>query len=323
MTMQLRPLLRQGAWIPAAIVLSASLCIRPVQNRVDEALSRRTGSPDLLYFPSADAVRRMAFGYDSLFADFYWIRAIQYYGRREEAARRPIRYKNLSKLLDITTSLDPRLIDAYRAGSNFLAEPDPLGAGQPAEALRLLDKGISFHPTEWRFYFDKGFIHFWFTREFAKCAEAWQMAEKVPGAPPWMASLAAMALSKAGAVETARALWQRQYQESDRADVRENAWNHLATMQVNEDVWLLEFMLERYVRANGRRPERLEDLVRPGFLTEIPKDPSGAPYFYDPASGAVTLGPLTRVRYLAMPYDYKAAFREKLVAMTGEAPAKK
>jgi hypothetical protein len=312
------PASRAGIGVPAVVLLLAILCLAPLQNRVDSALSGRAAAPDLLYFPSGKVLQRLAFGYDSLLADFYWMRAIQYYGRREEAARRPVRYKNLGKLLDITTTLDPRLLDAFRAGSNFLAEADPVGAGQPEEALRLLDKGISIYPHEWRLQFDKGFVYFWFTGEFDKAGKVWLEAEKIPGAPSWMGNLAAMALSRGGAVETARTLWQRQLQESDRADVRQNAWNHLATIQVNEDLWLFEFMLERYFKTKGHRPEELEELVRAGYLKAIPRDPSGAPYFYEPAGGAVTLGPETKVRYLAIPFDYKAAFRQKLAAMVGE-----
>jgi len=91
-------------------------------------------------------VKSLSLGYQSLLADLYWIRAVQYYGRREEAARRQVRYKNLAALLDITTTLDPQMMDVYRAGSSFLAEPEPVGAGQPEESLKLLDKGIGFYP---------------------------------------------------------------------------------------------------------------------------------------------------------------------------------
>src|SRR3974377_2183287 len=118
-----------------------------------------------LYFGSPAAVKKIALGYDGLVADVYWMGTIQYYGRREEAARRQVRYKNLGRLLDITTTLDPDLLDAYHAGSCFLAEADPVGAGQPYEAIKLLDKGISRHPQEWQLFFDRGFVHFWFTKD--------------------------------------------------------------------------------------------------------------------------------------------------------------
>ena len=127
-----------------------------------------------------------------------------------------------------------------------------------------------------------------------------------------MEGLAATALSRGGAVETARSLWQRQYQESTRTDLRENAKNHLDSIQVDEHVWALEFFAQKYFEERGARPARLEDLVRAALLKYIPSDPSGTPYQYDPATGKVRLSPASRVRYLAMPYDYRSAYLEKL-----------
>src|SRR5947207_8255973 len=87
-----------------ACAISAAL-IKPVQDRLDDRVGKSTKVLDLLYFGSPTAVKRLALGYDGLLADVYWMRAIQYYGRREEAQRRPVLYGNLAALLDITTTL--------------------------------------------------------------------------------------------------------------------------------------------------------------------------------------------------------------------------
>ncbi len=305
------------AWGVLGGCLAAAILIKPVQQNVDERMKARAADPDLLYFSSPAAVKRMALGYESLVADVYWMRAIQYYGRREEAARRSVPYKNLANLLDIAATLDPEILDVYRAGSVFLGEPEPLGAGQPQEAVRLLEKGIASHPAEWRLYFDKGFVYFWYLKDSAKAGADWLAASRLPAAPSWMEGLAAMAISRSGAVETARSLWQRQYQESERPDVRANAYNHLISMQVDEDRWTLEFMLERHTKKYGRLPAHLADLVGAGLLRDVPRDPSGVPYSYDPSAGGVSLDPSSRVRYLKLPYDYKEAFREKLARLYG------
>jgi len=299
-------------WGLTGMCLVAALLIKPVQERVDGSLKESPADPDLLYFNSPAVVKRMALGYEGLVGDLYWMRVIQYYGRREEAARRPVRYKNLAALLDITTTLDPERLDVYRAGSMFLAEPEPLGAGQPEGALRLLDKGISHHPVQWHLRFDKGFVYFWFLKDFSRAGEEWLRASRLRTAPPWMESLAAMAISKAGAVETARAIWQRQYHESERPDVRSNAWNHLASIQVTADLWTLEFLLEKYRQKNGSLPAGLEELAHAGFPPHATRDPSGTPYFYDHSKGTVRMDPATKVRYLKVPFDYKDAFLEKL-----------
>ena len=286
-----------------------AVLIKPVQDKFESRRGEQEPEPDLLYFNSPAAVKSMALGYDNLLADFYWMRAIQYYGRREEADKRPLRYKNLSTLLDITTTLDPNLVDAYRAGGIFLAEPDPLGAGQPHEALKLLDKGIRAHPQDWQLRYDKGVVYFWFLQYYQAAGEVWLAASKLSSAPFWMAGLAAMSLSKGGAVEIALALWQRQYQESSRKDIRENARNHLLSFQVARELWTLELLLEKFRAATGSYPKNLQELLRRQKRKYATADPSGVPYAYDPQTGNVWLSLESKVKYLSVPQTYKQQLR--------------
>ena len=293
-----------------AAVLAAA--VKPVQDRVSASIRGPSIDPDLLFFSDPAAIRRMALGYDGLLADLYWMRAIQYYGRRDEAEKRPVRYGNLATLLDVTTTLDPRMTDVYRFGCVFLSEPDPMGAGQPEEALRLLDKGIAQVPDNWQLPYEKGFVCYWFLQDYRKAGEVWLGAARLRGAPGWMEGLAAMAMSRGGAVDTARALWMRQYQESARADIRDNARNHLFTLQVNEDEWTLEFLVRKFRERHGRFPKSLRELVDSGWLKSVPADPSGVPYEYDPEAGRVWMNPESRVRRLGIPFDYRASFEQRL-----------
>jgi tetratricopeptide (TPR) repeat protein len=296
-------------WLICCIGLICAVLIKPVQDRFESCMGKPEPDPDLLYFSSPKAVKMIALGYDSLLADFYWMRAIQYYGRREEANKRLIRFKNLYTLFDITTTLDPNLMDAYRIGSAFLAEPEPVGAGQPQEALRLLDKGIAVHPEEWGLYYDKGFIHYLFLHDYKKAGEFFLQSSKLPSAPYWMANFAAYSLSKGGSVEIAIALWQRQYRESNRADVKENARNHLLSFQVAEELGTLELLIERFKARTGIFPGSLHELMRAQRRRHATADPLGAPYQYDPQTGGVELSPESKVKYQEVPEEYKKQLR--------------
>ncbi len=304
-------------WLFGTACFGVALLILPVQNRIDAHMSRVSLDPDILYFSSPRMVKAMSLGYDDLVADVYWMRAVQYYGRREQAARRRVPYKNLAALLDIVTSLDPKMLDVYRAGSVFLGEPEPIGAGKPLEGIRLLEKGILLLPQEWRLRYDKGFVYFLYLKDYKQAGEAWLDASRTSGAPPWMSALAARSFSQGGAVETAKELWRRQLEESARADLRENARNHLESIQVDETIWTLEFFLEKYAASHGTRAGMLEDLVSAGYLRFLPKDPSGVPYQYDSSTGNISLSPDTKVRYLSLNYTYRDAFREKLQRVYG------
>src|SRR5690242_3635408 len=74
---------------------------------------------DVLYIPSARALRAMSLGYDGLAADIYWTRAVQYFGRRHQSEA--MSYPLLAPLLQLTTDLDPHMIVAYQFGGTFLA----------------------------------------------------------------------------------------------------------------------------------------------------------------------------------------------------------
>jgi hypothetical protein len=296
-------------WTFYAVAFFCALLIKPVQDFIETRAMQRGPEPDLLFFSSPGLVKKMALGYDRLIADFYWMRTIQYYGRREEAEKRAIRYKNLPALLDITTTLNPQLLDAYRVGIYFLSEPDPVGAGQPMEAVKLLDKGILANPDEWRLVYDKGFVYYIYLNDFKSAGEIWLSACKLPGAPHWMGSLAAASLSKGGAMDVAVYLWQRQYKESTRADVRENAGNYLVSLQVAKDLWTLEILAERFKEKSGSWPGSIDEFLQNQRRRYNSADPLGVPYLYEPQTGSFKLNPESKVRYLKIPDSYKQEFR--------------
>jgi hypothetical protein len=299
------------SWLCYGIVLIGMSLIYPLQNFIQSRSADPGAEPDILFFSSPALVKKAALGYDSLLADFYWMRAIQYYGRREEADKRKIRYKNLATLLDITTTLDPNLLDAYRSGSCFLAEDDPIGAGQPKEALKLLDKGIRKHPLDWRLLNDKGFVYYWYLKDFKSAGETWMLAAQIPGSPPWLPSLAALSFSRGGSIDIAIALWQEQYRNSTRANVRETARNHLISFQAAKEMWGLESLVEQYKQLFQKYPPRIEDLVRGQEQKYSLVDPLGTPYQYSPENGSVRLSPKTKVVYLQVPEIYKESLQKK------------
>jgi len=293
------------------IVLIGVLLLIPVQNSLRPRLADTGPDPDLLYFSSPSILKKMALGYNRLLADIYWLRAIQYFGNRDAADLRPERFKNLATFFDIITTLDPDLIDAYRNGCIYLSEEDPVGAGQPDEAIRLLDKGIKAHPDLYELRLDKGFVYYWFFGDFRKAGEVWLEASRRPESPERMEALAAVAFSQGGAMDLARTLWKRQYDESTRKDIKENARNRLLSLQVAEDLWTLEYLLGVYRLENGRYPGSLEALLSGGGRKVMTVDPLGTPYDYDPVTGAVKLNPQTEVHYVAVPMNYKEDFLTK------------
>jgi hypothetical protein len=124
-----------------------------------------------------------------------------------------------------------------------------------------------------------------------------------------MAGLAAMSLSKGGAVEVAIALWKRQYEEANRADVRENARDHLLSYQVAGDLARLESLIEKFKAKTGSFPPSLQELIRGQKRPYAVADPLGTPYDYDPETGNVWLSLNTKIQYKPVPQAYKEQLR--------------
>jgi len=245
----------------------------------------------VLYIRSGDALRRMSLSFTPLVADIYWIRAVQYFGSTRLKPSSSRNYDLLYPLLDITTSLDPRFVIAYRFGSIFLAEGYPGGPGRPDQAIALLEKGFRADPTRWRYLQDIGFVHYWWLGDYRTAAAWFQKAAEIPGAPWWLRSLAAVTLAQGGDRRSSRALWQSLRESADNEWLRNNATLRLAQLDALDAIDQLTAVAAAYRARTGEFPASWDALVRARLLSATPLDPGGVAYVLDPATGAVTLGP--------------------------------
>jgi tetratricopeptide (TPR) repeat protein len=243
----------------------------------------------VLYFKSGDAVRRMSLSFTPLVADLYWIRTVQYYGGTRLSKSKTRSYDLLYPLLDITTSLDPRFVIAYRFGSIFLAEGYPGGPGRPDLAVALLQKGFRADPERWRYPQDIGFVYYWWLEDYGAAAMWFQKAADIPGAPWWLRSLAAVTHAQGGDRRSSRALWQSLRESADNDWLRNNASMRLAQLDALDAIDQLTALAAAFKARTGQFPPSWDALVRSRMLSSRPLDPAGSPFVLDPASGAVTL----------------------------------
>jgi hypothetical protein len=231
---------------------------------------------DVLFISSPEFVKRASLGYSGLLADIYWMRVVQYFGRKHE--RDSTQYKALAPLLDITTTLDPNLVVAYEWGSTFLDQPPPSGAGDDDAAVALIRKGIRNNPNEWHLYFTLGFIQYLGQHDYLGASKTFEEGSRVPGAHPWLRLMAAKMLTDAGSLETARYMWQNIYNESTDKSLKRNAELHLASLVVDQEIPQLESVVSEFAGRMGRNPSSWRELIASGLLHSIPHDPTGAVY---------------------------------------------
>jgi len=259
------------ALLLVAFLTASILLVRQVDRvRSDDPLQ------EVLYIPSPKVVNRMSLGYSGLLADIYWTRVVQYFGSKHKAKAR--QYLLLEPLLDMTTTLDPKLLPAYDFGSIFLAQKPPEGAGDPLAAARLVEKGIRENPQAWRLYYDLGYIYWLELKDSAKASDAFERGSKVPGAHPWMRVMAAALAAHAGETETAVYMWTNILNSSEDPELRKNAMNRLLCLRVDSDIKILQDRVDQFTTQNGRFPSGWQEVISDGLLRRVPLDPRSNPY---------------------------------------------
>jgi hypothetical protein len=258
------------------VLLVGFAVIWRLQQKIDVSYAGLHQEQDELVLRSPKLVKLLSLEYAPLMADVYWTRTVQYYG--VEHAKHSMRYELLWPLLDITTTLDPNLLPAYRFGGMFLSDAPPKGAGRPDLAIQLLERGIEKNPEYWRFYEDLGFVYYFDLKDYAKAAKAFEDGSKKPDAKIWMKVMAAKIAAEGESLETSVFLWKEVYDTTQDPQVKENAANHLKMLRVQEDCKQIDALSNEYETRFGKRPTRLSDLMQAGLLPGMPVDPAGYVY---------------------------------------------
>src|SRR5271155_1345939 len=274
--------------VPALFVVCAAL-----QVQIDaETRLMNQGNEELL-LRSGRLLKKLSLGYEPLLADIYWTRVVQYYGAR---ARKPgATYESLWPLLDITTTLDPRLMIAYRFGAVFLSEEPPVGPGRADLAVDLVKRGIAENPDEWRLYQDLGFLYSIHLKDYQKASEAYLEGSKNPNAQIWMKVMAARVAETGNEMETSRLIWTGVYSSTNDQQVRRTALQHIHSLDAALGLERLNESSEEYWRKFGRFPASIQELRDAGLVGGTLQDPAGYPYVVGP-NGVPQLDPKSSIR---------------------------
>jgi hypothetical protein len=279
-----------------ALFMGLSVWLERVRDRTFPAA---TIEDDSLYVTSANTARRLSLAYQSVAADLYWIRTLQYFGGTKrvvdaggtiaDPGRR--QFAALFPLLDLTTSLDPRFNIAYRFGALFLSEAAPGGPGRPDLAIKLLEKGLRERPDRWEYMQDIGFVHYWWLHDYKAAAEWFKRAADTTGAPWWMRSLAATTLAEGGDRRSSRTMWEAIRQSAEIDWLRNDAERRLTQLRALDEIDLLQAAVDEHTARTGQPVVDWRTLA--ARLRGIPVDPTGVPY--EIVAGRVRLAKSSRL----------------------------
>jgi tetratricopeptide (TPR) repeat protein len=255
-----------------------------------------------LYLNGATA-RRISLGFNGLAADWYWMRSLQYVGRKigEIPENVPIdslgslNLKLLAPLLDTATTLDPQFMEPYQYAAAVLPEIDR------EQAIRITRKGIAANPASWRLFQYLGFIY-WEQKDFQSAADAYDQGSKLPGAPPWMEAMKAKMAAEGGSRQVAREIYGRMYEQAESDQVKEMARQRLWNLDSLDERDTLLKVLSAFRERAGRCPaswKEIEPVLRALRMNldsaGAPLDPGGTAYVLTASRCEVNLDPNSKV----------------------------
>ena len=250
-----------------------------------------------------ETARRLSLAFNGVAADWYWLRSLQYVGRKVGAYRgeftlddmRPLGIRNLGPLLEQTVALDPQFLAAYEFGAVVLPAIDR------DAAVSLVERGIRENRGDWRLYQHLGYIH-WQAGHFREASEAYEAGASQPGAPAWMHVMAAQMSAQGGSRAVAREMYKRMYEGAADEQVRTLAVTRLAQLESLEERDRIRQALSDFRDRAGRCPADWREVAPQLRAVRLrldaagaPLDPSDARYVLDAAACDVSLGPDSKV----------------------------
>ena len=277
----------------AALLVRRLDTLRPPDdpNAIDESL-----------YVNGKTARRISLGFNGLAADWYWMRSLQYVGRKIINDNDVpldnlglLNLKLLAPLLDTATTLDPEFLDPYEYAAIVLPAIDV------NEAIRITQKGIEANPNAWRLYHHLGYIY-WQQHDYQAASEIYGRGAQIEGAPPWMEAMKAKMAADGGSRSTAREIYTRMYEQSADEKVRDMARKRLLQLDSLDQRDVLRELFAAYQTRMGKCPNSWKE-IEPVFralriavdASGAPLDPSGMPYVLRAGACEVELNPKSEI----------------------------
>jgi hypothetical protein len=261
------------------------------------------------FVPRPEQARLFALGFDALVSDYHWLQAVQVVG--SERMGIGSRAALIARLVDVVTIVDPWVDHPYRFGAVWLT--DSIEAVRWAN--RILQRGIAYHPTDWRNRHYLGFNHFYYLADDTRAAEVLEPAVGMPGAPRYLGSLVAKLRLQRGGLETAASFLATLVESTDDEFARAEYLKSLDEIETERSARRLDRARAEYRRRTGRDIQSVADLLlgSPPVLRALPPAHPHFPDFrweLDPETGEI-VSSFYGARYAPRIHEADAPRRER------------
>ncbi|HEY8494458.1 MAG TPA: hypothetical protein VIN04_11235 [Myxococcota bacterium] len=271
------------AFLRAAAFAAAAAFTGLAHAALPEGSTDRSSELGDRWVPDPEVARVAALGFENVVSDYHWLLALQIVGGSRID---PSHYGAvLAKLVEVVTRLDPWVDHPYRFAALWLT--DSLASARRADAI--LERGIAYHPREWRNRFYQGVHRFLFLEDEQGAADSFEGAMRLPGAPGYLPRLVARLRAGGAGLDVAAAMLERLLEEAE--DPYERAGYELSLREIETErrARLLDAARAEFQRRNGRDIVRVDELVQgPGaVLRALPPEPNQRGWTIDAETGRI------------------------------------
>jgi len=247
--------------------------------------ARRVTVPVLVPSP---LVATLSFAGDKILAaDIYWLKALQYFGdqRNHNAKRDNHSFAQLSPMLELVTTLDPRDCTVYRAAGLMLTSSERFDL---TTADRILEHGLIPCGDDWYIPFVLAFNKYYFEWKPDEAGRLMSLAAQRPEAPEFLGDLAVRLLSHVGDLDAAEAMLGTLMETTRDEALKTATQKRLQRVRTERLLRDLDKAQQVYSERAGHAAANVPELQAAGLITADAADPSGGTLYFDKKGRAQT-----------------------------------
>ena len=255
-------------FILSAILIRTEILFKSVKVEVPEAG---------FTLPRIELVKAASAGYSELIGDFYWLKAIQYFGDKQNYTTERLRH--LYPLLDLITDISPLFEYAYRFGGVTISLLDTNGD----LSEKILIKGVKNISNSWKIPYLLGYVEYYVLNNPMLASVYYDLAGVVAERSDepemrWLRSLAEKIRIDVEDTDVMIPVLDKMYNEEKDPTLKEKYFTRFRMALQRRDLKFLGRKIEEFKRQYNRYPETLNELVEKKIIPIIPAEPFGGEY---------------------------------------------
>jgi hypothetical protein len=258
----------------AAVAAALFATAASARTQAQERLVGLALPDEVSLLPDKAIVTTLSLGLPDLIADYYWLKAIQYFGDERNATTERLKY--LHPLIDLVTDLAPNFEFAYRFGGTTLVLRDTNGD----LASAILKKGVANFPDNCRIPYLLGFVEY-FVNKAPAAAAVWYEHTGLTAARVGVEALVSMT----GVAEKLRMdaedpdvlipVLEDMFRNEPDPVLRAKAFERWKTALRKSQVRFLQSKVDAFFKKEGRYPADFAELREKDYIFHTPVDPLG------------------------------------------------